>query len=109
MGKIVINGQEMTKEEALAYIDNENTKISQFAMTVDKRKPEGEPSEKSHEGFSIDQELIQQMSEAMDEFNAGAIKVKVTESPKIMGRTLVIIMADADDPIISIIDKYLAG
>lgn len=99
-----IDGQELTEKEAFKMLEDENIIVKKLSVTVGKPESDGE-SELSNEGFEIEKEYIASMSESMDQYGASRIVLSLTNSRKIMGRNLYIIMADTDDEINEILEK----
>lgn len=88
-----INGQDLTTDEALKVLNDNDTIVSIMSVSIDNpNKKENEPL--TNKGFVIDQDLIVHMCDALERFDAEAVKVSFKESSKIMGKTLYIIMCD---------------
>lgn len=95
---IKINGQDMTKDEALEVIKDETKKITQLSVGFNNENPD-RTSELTGEGFALEKALIAGLSAYMDECGASMGMLKFLGSRKIKGRNLYIVMADADDEI----------
>lgn len=97
MSNIKVNGKNVSKKKAMKLLSDDNVIVSQATYNiVNKDKKKDEPL--TDEGFDIGKDTISALSKSMDRHNASFAKLSFTNSSKIKGRTLVIIMADADDP-----------
>lgn len=97
MSKIKVNGKDVSKKKALEMLEDDSTVVHQVGVTIpNKNKSKDTPL--TDEGFDIPQDTVSQLCKAMDQVNASFAKITFTNSAKIKGRTLVVIMADADDP-----------
>lgn len=99
MGKVKVNGKEMSKKEAMDLLDKEETVVNSFSAEIENPNKKLDEMEMTNEGFPIGQDMISEMSEAMDEYGASCVKVKLAGSPKIKGRNLYLVMCDTDDSI----------
>ena len=93
MSKIKINDEEVSKDEALEILSDDKVMITKAAFFFE-RDPNKPRPEKSDEGFSIEQDVIAELSRAMTNMNAGLAKYTLKRCPGIMDRTLYVIMTD---------------
>ncbi len=90
---ITMNGKEVTKEEALAIINNPNVIITHASMDMDASK-ESKEAPYTNEGFTIDKEYIASFSKQMENFNAGYMRTAFTNSKKINGKSLYLVFLE---------------
>lgn len=98
MAKIKLDGVDAYSPEGQAIMEDDTKIVSKLTMTSVK-DPADIEGPLTNEGFEVPKELIKQMCDAMDMFNAGMVKIALTDSNKIMGRNLYIVMCDPGNEI----------
>jgi len=91
---IIINGEEVSREEALELLNNKDSVVQDFAFTFVNKKKD---SPLTHDGFQLDKEFISELSKARERMKANNIKLWVEASPHIMGNDMLLCMYQAND------------
>jgi hypothetical protein len=96
MGKIKLNGKVVTTEEALVYLRNPKTKLTKFSMTLDREEGPRAAIEPSDEGFDVPKGVVAELSAAMTRMDASMLKWKLSGSPYIRKRNLLMVMYEPE-------------
>lgn len=86
---IEVNGKLVSKEEALAWINHPDTKITHFSMEMEPNRDKDGPV--TDEGFGIDKDYMATFSKQMDEMNAGHMLLSFKNSRKLGGKDLYLV------------------